>query len=298
MSWRLRIDRKFPFANFQAKREDSSVSILGAPLDISNSHAPGTVYAPEHIRRVAESLEWYSFISQRDLTEFSFYDEGDLVLYPGDIKRSLELISESLSDLKREGRIPIILGGEHTITLGAADILSSKCLIVVFDAHLDLREEYLGSNLNHATVMRRVWENVPSAEFAFVGTRAVTLEELSFAKKEGMEIFTSRMIWKYGLAEAVKKIIKMAENTECVYISFDMDVVDPGFAPGVGTPEPLGLDPHTIVEMVYSLIGKKLVGMDIVEVNPLRDCGEATTSLAAKIVIESIIKYESSKIES
>lgn len=297
MSWRLRVDKKFPFANFYAKKEDSSVSIIGAPLDISNSHSPGTLYAPEQIRRVAESLEWYSFISERDLSEFGFYDEGDLILYPGDIKRSLDLISEAVSEIRKEGRLPIILGGEHTVTLGSSKIFSNGCLLIVFDAHLDLRNEYLGSSLNHATVMRRIWENSGSIEFAFIGTRATTPEELSFAKREGIEIFTSRMIWKFGLAEAARKVAKMAEAAKCVYISFDMDAIDPGFAPGVGTPEPLGLEPHTAMEMLLSFIGKKLVGMDIVEVNPLRDCGEATTSLAAKMVIESIIKYEIARRE-
>jgi len=297
MSWRLRLERKLSFANFSASREDSPVSIIGAPLDMSNSHAPGTMYAPEQIRRVAESLEWYSFISEKDLTEIGFYDEGDLVLYPGDLPRSIELISEALSSLSNEGRFPLMLGGEHTSTLGAAEILRSNCLIIVFDAHLDLREDYLGSSLNHATVMRRLWEKIPSADFVFIGTRAVTPEELQFARKESMEIFTSRAIWKFGAAEAARKIRKMAEEAECTYITFDMDAIDPGFAPGVGTPEPLGLDPHTAMEMLHSFIGRKTVGMDIVEVNPLRDCGEATTSLAARIVIESVIKYGLSRRE-
>jgi agmatinase len=291
LSWKLRLERKNTFANFSSRREDSYVSILGVPLDISNSHAPGTMYAPEQIRRIAESLEWYSFISERDLTEYGLYDEGDLVLYPGELTRNIELISQALSEMRSESRLPIMLGGEHTITLGAQPILGSESLLIVFDAHLDMRDEYLGSHLNHATVMRRIWEGGRSLSMAFIGTRAATPEEIQFAKKEGIEFFTSRMIWKYGSAEVTKKILKMAEEAKNVYISFDMDSVDPGFAPGVGTPEPLGLDPHTAVQMLYSFVGEKLVGMDIVEVNPLRDCGESTTALAARMIIETAIKY-------
>ncbi|MEM0060902.1 MAG: agmatinase [Fervidicoccaceae archaeon] len=295
MSWRLRLERGKTFANFSSSRDRTKISIIGAPLDISNSHAPGTMYAPDEIRKIAESLEWYSFISERDLTEFGLHDEGNLVLYPGEIGKSIDLISEALSDLRGEGRIPFLLGGEHTVSIASSRIVSGDCLVIVFDAHLDLRDEYLGSYVNHATAMRRLWERSGSPKFAFIGTRAVSPEELEFARKEEMEIFTSRTIWKYGSSEAVKRINRMIEEAKCVYISFDMDVVDPGFAPGVGTPEPLGLEPNAVAGMLVSLVGEKLIGFDMVEVNPMRDCGEATSALAAKLIIEAIIKYEISR---
>ncbi|AFH42192.1 agmatinase [Fervidicoccus fontis] len=288
--WKLRALKKFPFGGLYKNKEETKISLIGAPLDLTNSHAPGTYLAPEAIRRIAESLEWYSLLYEGDFSENGIYDEGDLVLFPGKVRENIDLISESLLDIKEEKRIPFMLGGEHTVTLASSKLLDEDTLLVVFDAHFDLRDEYLNSNITHATVMRRIVDNFEPKNLLFIGTRAVSQEELDFVKKNQIEYITSRRIWLYGISEFARNIERKLEKFGKIYVSIDIDAVDPGYAPGVSTPEPLGIDPHMFFGLLDPLVNEKLIGLDIVEVNPIRDAGEATSALAAKIVIESAIK--------
>ncbi|MGB9831038.1 MAG: arginase family protein, partial [Fervidicoccus fontis] len=231
--WKLRALKKFPFGGLYKNKEETKISLIGAPLDLTNSHAPGTYLAPEAIRRIAESLEWYSLLYEGDFSENGIYDEGDLVLFPGKVRENIDLISESLLDIKEEKRIPFMLGGEHTVTLASSKLLDEDTLLVVFDAHFDLRDEYLNSNITHATVMRRIVDNFEPKNLLFIGTRAVSQEELDFVKKNQIEYITSRRIWLYGINEFARNIERKLEKFGKIYVSIDIDAVDPGYAPGV-----------------------------------------------------------------
>ncbi len=289
--WQLWLSKTKPFGGWNTRRDETRISLIGIPLDISNSYSPGTKFAPEAIRRVSESLEWYSFYSEKDFSEYGLYDEGDLVLSPGKMIENLDLIGEALKDIRGEKRLPIMLGGEHTITVGAKKIIDDDTLLIVFDAHLDLRDDYLNSRLNHATCLRRLLDDHPVSNIVFIGTRAVSVEELEYVKKNDIKYITSRRLWLYGPGESIKRLQKIMDDYEKIYLSIDIDVVDPGYAPGVGTPEPLGLDPHSLMQMLVTIIDERLIGIDIVEVNPLRDAGDATSALAAKIIMEAVIRY-------
>ncbi len=288
--WRMWREEALFFGGWRPRREETPLSLIGVPLDETVSFNPGTRFAPKFIRMVSESLEWYSFYSESDAGELGVYDEGDITVMPGNIRGTLGLVEDALGELREEGRIPIMVGGEHTITLGAKRIIGDDTLLIVFDAHLDLRDEYLGSKLNHATIMRRLLEIVPGENVVFVGTRAACREELEWARKSAVKIITSRRIWLYGPGETVRRLEKMVSKADKVYVSIDMDVFDPAYAPGVGTPEPMGLDPHSVVQILTSIIGENLVGIDIVEANPLCDIGYATCALAARLIIEVVAK--------
>ena len=278
------------FGGWRPKRDSTPFSLVGVPLDETVSFNPGTRFAPSYIRLVSESLEWYSFYSESDASELGVYDEGDLVVKPGDLRGSLALVEDALRDLRDEDRIPILIGGEHTITYASKSIVDDNTLFIVFDAHLDLRDEYLGSKLNHATFMRRLLEYVPGENIIYIGTRAVCREELECARRNSIRIITSRRVWVYGPGETARRLARVVSRADKVYVSIDMDVFDPAYAPGVGTPEPLGLDPNSMVQILVSIVDSNLIGADIVETNPMCDAGYTTSALAAKLVIEMIAK--------
>ncbi len=278
-----------PFGGYNPPREESIVSLLGVPLDTSVSFAPGTRLAPTRIREAAESLEWFSFISETPVSEEKIYDEGDLVPKPNDVNETIALVSDFLSEMRKENRKTILLGGEHTLTMAVEKILGKKTLLIVFDAHADMRDEYLSSKINHATFLRRISENFPSENIVLVGTRALSVEEENYIKQEGIKTFSSRRIWSYGPSETGNKLERICEEYDEIYISIDMDVFDPAYAPGVGTPEPLGLDPFSFMSIYGRLLRtKKVIGIDVVETNPLLDNGYQTSFLAAKIIVEAL----------
>ena len=279
-----------PFGGYNPPRNSTGVSILGVPLDETSSLNPGTRFAPESIRRASESLEWYSYIGDRVIPENGYYDEGDVVPKPGDVVETLKRLEKAIEEIVLgEGRKIIVLGGEHTVLYGTKRVLDEKTLLVVFDAHADLRDEYLNSKLNHATVLRRVLDEFPSENTVLVGTRALDAEEGEFIRENNIRVFTSRRLWSYGTHEVSQKLRALSRDFSKIYLSLDMDVLDPAYAPGVGTPEPLGLDPHTLVTLLGSLLSTgKVVGLEIVETNPLMDPSNVTSFLAAKIVIEAL----------
>ena len=288
--WELWRVQTRPFGGYNPPRNNTSVSILGVPLDETSSLNPGTRFAPESIRKASESLEWYSYTGDRAIPENGYYDEGDILAKPGDVLETLKRLEKAVEEIAlKEKRKIIVLGGEHTILYGTKRLLDDKTLLVVFDAHADLRDEYLNSKLNHATVLRRVLEEFPSENVVLVGTRALSSEEEAFVRENQIRVFTSRRLWSYGTHEVSQKLKAVSRDFSKVYISLDMDVLDPSYAPGVGTPEPLGLDPHSLMALLGSLLSTgKVVGLDVVETNPLTDSSNITSFLAAKIVIEAL----------
>ncbi|MEZ0394065.1 MAG: agmatinase [Desulfurococcaceae archaeon] len=267
-----------PFACIE--REGKGAAILGIPLDISTSYKPGTRFAPETIRRVACELE-LSTLAGEILEDAELNDIGDVVLPPGALQESLERIMFVVrgADVEVIRDFFLFLGGEHTLTLATTKALENEIdTVVIFDAHLDARDEYLGSRINHATFARRMLEE--GFKVIYVGARAFSKEELEFIRSLKNAIV-------FGALDVFSE--KTAYNSlGRVYVSVDMDVIDPAYAPGVGNPEPLGLTPLQAIREITKVLKNSdaLVGLDVVEVNPLVDVNDVTSALASKLALE------------
>lgn len=279
-SWRLDLQKTMSFGC--CFNESSRIIVVGIPLDLSATYKPGTRLAPEKIRLAACNLELYSTFTGECLENVCFNDLGDIVTPPGDLMGSLEMIRRVVGDIHSEfsDRIVSYIGGEHLITYPIIKALEKDVdTLVVFDAHLDLRNDYLGSKWNHATVFRRLVEEV-DVPILFIGARAISGDELKFLKgASNVEVI--------GSFEAMEMDLKPRDLGR-VYISIDIDVIDPGYAPGVSNPEPLGLTPFRLLKHIRDLIrySKRLVGFDIVEANPLVDVNDTTSLLASKLIFE------------
>ncbi|MEM0174346.1 MAG: agmatinase, partial [Sulfolobaceae archaeon] len=216
--------------------------------------------------------------------------------HPSDVEENLKRISEVISYFLEQNKKIISIGGEHTITLGIIRAFKETPCIISFDAHLDLRDEYLGYKYDHACVMRRIYEEKKS-KIIEIGTRAVSRDEIEFANKNGILYFTPFQIRVLGIREIARRILLSLQDCKSIYISYDMDVFDPSFAPGVATPEPEGLDPTTVLDLVNILLENtksKITGFDIVELAPPFDPSYITIILASKLILETsaiIAKY-------
>lgn len=281
MAWRLLLQRTRPFGCIE--REGKQVVILGVPLDSTATHRPGTRFAPNAIREAACSLELYSYATEADMEDLGITDLGDVAIPQGDVHVALENIKAVARGVYEEypGSLKVFLGGEHLITLPIVRAAGrSVDRVVVFDAHLDLRDEYLGSRFNHATFARRLADEGYS--LIYIGSRAFSREELRFlAGAKDVEVIPARRMREGGARLG---------NLGRVYVSIDIDVLDPAYAPGTGAPEPLGMAPLELLDALKGVIesSEKIVGMDVVEVNPLVDPSGATSFLAAKLVLEAV----------
>ncbi|MGQ9556875.1 MAG: agmatinase [Desulfurispora sp.] len=269
-----------------ADPEPARLVIVGAPMDFTVSFRTGTREGPRHIRLVSAGLEEYSPELDRQLDEVAFADWGDVVMQPGRVAGSLGRIAEVLRPLYRAGKIPLLLGGEHLVSLPAIEEAARvypDLAVLHFDAHADLRHEYLGETLSHATVMRRVCEIIGAGNLYQFGIRSGTREEFAFAREHCH-------LYRRCEAPQLQELVQRLAGRP-VYISLDIDVLDPAFAPGTGTPEPGGIEPRTLFEALYQLAGLQVVGLDIVEVCPVYDPSGATSILAAKLVREAVLLW-------
>ena len=270
------------FAGFN--RQSSPFVIIGLPMDITSSYRPGSRFAPSTIRDAAQYIEFFSIRSGVDMGEIGFNDVGDVVMHPSNVEENIRRISEVVSYYAEKGKIVIGIGGEHTVTVGTTRGIKPDCLVSV-DAHLDLRDEYMGYKYDHACVMRRISES--GVKIIEIGTRAVSKEEIEYANYKGIVYFTPKQIRLMGVRETAQKILTSLRECKKVYISYDMDGIDPAYAPGVATPEPEGLDPTTVLDIMSLIIDKRVVGFDVVEVSPPYDPSGITSVLAAKFILET-----------
>jgi agmatinase len=195
------------------------------------------------------------------------------------------------------GKTPVTIGGEHTITLGVMKGLgekASKTAIVSFDAHLDLRNEFMGLKLSHTTFMRRINEQVKPGKIIEVGTRAVCKEELDYVKRGEIEFFTAQQIRKEGSQRIAEQLRKKLVRYKNVYLSIDMDVLDPAYVPAVQNPEPEGIETHTLFDILYGVCDKRVEGFDVVEIAPNYDQG-ISAILAAKVIFEILCCLKKSR---
>jgi agmatinase len=224
------------------------------------------------------------------------HDLGDLHASTSP-KRTVDMLKLVVADLLAAKKMPVAIGGEHTVTLGIVKGLGGKAkktAVVSFDAHLDLRKEFMGLTLSHTTFMRVINEEVKPAKIIEVGTRAVCKEEMAYAKEFGIDFFTSQLIRTEGAKQIVQRIQEELIPYEDVYLTIDMDVLDPAFAPAVQNPEAEGLETHTLLDILCALCDKRVVGFDVVEIAPVYDQGISAVA-AAKVIFEVLCQLEKAR---
>ena len=272
------------FTGSQELFEAAKYVILGVPFDVTSTYRTGAKFAPLAIRDASQNVECYSFRTGVDVEDLKTHDLGDLHV-AGDVELTLGRLALVAQDLFDDGKIPVFIGGEHTITLGVARSLGKNVAVVSFDAHLDLRDDYLGLTVSHTTFMRRINEDVKPAKILEIGTRAVCNEELDYAKEAGIDILTAHQIRKDGVKETAETIKDALKGYEKVYVTIDMDVLDPAYVPAVPNPEPEGLDTATLLDLLEAVCDRRVIGFDVVEVAPQYDQG-VTAIQATKVIFE------------
>jgi agmatinase len=278
-----------PTTGFLANTTDFEAAkavILGLPMDYTVSFRPGSRLGPQRIREVSYGVEEYSFYLNASLFERSFYDAGDLALPIGNVDGSLKVIREAVKAVLAAGKMPFSLGGEHLVTWPIIQAMAEKyrdLAVVHFDAHADLRADYLGEPNSHATVMRRTAELIGPRNLYQFGIRSGTREEREYAEQNTNMFFNQ-------IHPALQQVLPEL-GSRPVYISLDIDVVDPAFAPGTGTPEPGGCTSWEIIQAIHQLKRCNVVGFDLVEVSPALDLSQITAILAAKILREAILSF-------
>lgn len=274
------------FLGCDAEYEEARIVLFGAPFDSTTSYRPGTRFASKTMRAESYGLETYSPYQELDLEDCRIFDGGDLELCFGDTSLVLQDITECTRKILKDGKLPLMIGGEHLVTLGAVRAAVEKypdLHIIHFDAHTDLREEYLGAVLSHATVLRRVWDLVGDGRIFQFGIRSGEREEFIWGKDH---VKTRKFDFE-GLEEVIEQL-----KGKPVYFTLDLDVLDPSVFPGTGTPEAGGVSFLQLFDAVLKVGSLNLVGCDINELSPPLDTSGASTAVALKILRELMLKLE------
>ena len=265
--------------------EEASIVLVGVPMDFTCSFRPGTRFGPQKIREVSIGIEEYSIYMDKSLTDYSFFDSGDLDLPFGNVEKSLELIGEATKEVLNDNKFPLFIGGEHLISVPVIKRVHEKygddLIVLHFDAHADLREGYMDCPNSHASAIRRLIDFMPGKNIYQFGIRSGTKEEFEFAKNN-TNMFTLEVI------EPLRQVIKNIGDKP-VHITLDIDVVDPAYANGTGTPEPGGISSKELIQSINLLKDLNIVGFDIVEVSPHYDPSDRTALLAAKVIRDIIM---------
>ena len=261
----------------------SDIVLFGTPFDCTSSYRPGSRFAASAVRNESYSIETYSPYLDRDLTDIAVFDRGDLELPFGNPEPALQQIEDFASQVLSDGKIPLMIGGEHLVTLGAVRAAYKQypdLRIVHFDAHTDLRDQYLGETLSHATVIRRCHDLVGDNKIFQFGIRSGEREEFLFAEKH-------QFIHKFDL-QGIESILPKLDGKP-VYLTVDLDVLDPSVFPGTGTPEAGGVGFIDLLHAIQTVLRTNVVAMDINELSPTYDSSGASTSLTCKLLRETML---------
>ena len=275
------------FLGCETSYEESRIVLFGAPFDSTTSFRPGTRFASRTMRAESYGLETYSPYLDLDMEEARVFDGGDLELCFGDTARALGQIEDFARNLLADGKKPFMIGGEHLVTLPVVRALA-ECYedlhIVHFDAHTDLRDDYLGAKLSHATVMRRAWDILGDGRIHQFGIRSGERAEFLWAKEHTrLQRFDFTGL-EWSLAELMGKP---------VYLTLDIDVLDPSVLPGTGTPEPGGVSFLDLLRALRKTLRlDRIVGCDMVELSPHYDASGASTAVALKLLREMLLAWE------
>lgn len=272
------------FIGCDSEYENAKIVLFGAGFDGTTSFRPGTRFAPSAIRNESFGIETYSPYQDKDMLDYSYFDSGDLELPFGSVRRTVADIAMRTDTILADGKIPFMIGGEHLVTLGAVMAVKDKAeelYIIHFDAHADLRDDYLGQPLSHACVLRRCHELVGDDHIFQFGIRSGDREEFVFASEH-----TEMHKFNFdGLEEVVEKL-----KGKKVYFTLDLDVLDPSVFPGTGTPEAGGVTFEELRKAVTLVCSKlDIVGCDVNELSPHYDQSGASTAVACKIIREMLL---------
>lgn len=275
------------FMGCESSFEEADTVLFGAPFDSTTSYRPGTRFGCSTIRHESFGIESYSPYQDKDLFDGKVMDSGDIELPFGCTEDALNQIEERAADILTAGKRPFMLGGEHLVTLGAFRAAAKKypdICIIHFDAHADLREDYLGNKLSHACVLRRCWEIIGDGRIFQFGIRSGDREEFSWGKDH---VNTCRFNFD-TLKETVEKL-----GDKPVYFTVDLDVLDPSVFPGTGTPEPGGVSFEELRKSAQLVCEKaNVVACDVNELSPHYDHSEISTAAACKTVREMLLAFQ------
>lgn len=262
---------------------EANVVLVGAPFDGTTSYRPGTRFAPPQIRVDSYGLETYSPYLDRDLTDYTLSDIGDIDMPFGNTQKALDCIQSTIHQILSDTKKPLLIGGEHLVSLPVIRELHDKypdLCILHFDAHTDLREDYLGEQLSHATVLRRAWDLLGDNRIYQFGIRSGMKSEFEWAK-------THTHLNKFDTS-TLKSILPNLKGKP-VYLTIDLDVLDPSVFSGTGTPEPGGITMKELLDALILLQDVNLVGADVVELSPHYDTTGVSTAVACKVIREVLM---------
>lgn len=273
------------FIGCESNFEEASIVLYGAPFDSTTSFRPGARFGPSAMRHESFGLETYSPYQDKDLIDISVFDSGDLELCFGSSEMALSDIQKRAEEILKAGKFPLLLGGEHLVTLGAVRAAAAKypdLHIIHFDAHADLRDDYLGAKLSHACVLRRCHEIVGDGHIHQFCIRSGEREEFQFASRHtDFHPFTFE-----GLGETVREL---KEKQVPVYFTIDLDCMDPSVFPGTGTPEAGGVSFLELLKAIRTVSQANLVGADVNELAPMLDTSGVSTATACKVLRELLL---------
>ncbi len=254
-------------------------TVIGIPFDATHSYKPGCRFGPDAIRDSFNNIEVFHPDLQVDLETVNIEDLGN-TKHTVVTSEMIDMVKKITTELLAKNRQLFFLGGEHSITYGTFTSFPKETGYVVFDAHYDLRDEFADTKQSHASYLRRIVEDKGSENILHVGARAFVKEELEFLRENNIKTISDREIREGKGPQILQDYVSTFDS---IYSSFDLDVLDPAFAPGVGNPEAVGITSRELFDLIYSFKETKVIGVDIVELNPYHDDG-STASLAAKIM--------------
>jgi len=265
--------------------KSADIILAGVPFDAACSFRPGAKFAPGKIREMSYVLEEYSIYQDRSLLDVSFCDVGNIGGLDDDIGKAHSAIAKAVSGYLKDNKLPVLIGGDHSISIPAVSeffkIYGKSLVVVQLDAHADFRDGYLGSPCSHASVIRRIADFLPAGNIYQFGIRSGSREEINDAR-------SATNFFSFSVLDNIHHIKDLPILTP-IYITIDIDVLDPAFANGTGTPEPGGISASELVKALLALKGCNIVGMDIVEVSPPYDDSGRTAVTAAMIIREAVL---------
>ena len=273
------------FIGCDCEYEEAQIVLFGAPFDSTTSFRPGARFGAAAMRHESFGLETYSPYQDKDLTDYKIFDSGDLELSFGSAQSALADIKERAELILKDGKMPLLLGGEHLVTLGTVQAVVEKypdVHIIHFDAHADLREDYLGTSLSHACVMRRCYDLLGDNRIHQFCIRSGEKAEFEFAKEH-------TDLHKFGFHGLPELIRELRETGTPIYFTIDLDCLDPAVFPGTGTPEAGGVTFMQLLDAIRWVAAANVVGADVTELAPMLDPSGVSTATACKVLRELLL---------
>ena len=276
------------FADAETSFHDSEFVIFGVASDKTSSFRSGSRFGPEYIRKASWNFEPYDRMTDVNIKECALHDYGNILIDENDSTQDIfTKVTQFSKQVVDENKIPILLGGEHTFTAASIQAFKKDTIVIVFDAHLDFRDIYNGQSYHHACTIRRINDHIPSDHLFILGNRSGSKTEYDDALKAGVKVYSSQEIYQKGINKIIDEITHEITD-KSIYLSIDIDVLDPSYAPGTGTIEPFGLHPYDLLSAI-EMLSPRIKGFDVMEVAPPYDTGQ-TAMLAAKLLRYTIEK--------